>query len=183
VTLRERLEVVGIVALTVVSLGLGSRAILSGPRSVEGADLFRIEISSVDLTAGARATTFTAKDMMPGDSATASITVANSGRQSMAFGMSRGVVSAEGTALSEALVLTIKTVGSSCADYDGETLYDGPLAEAAFGENSDGHPLPAATAEILCFRAVLPLDTGNEVQGTATTVLLSFHASAQATSL
>ncbi len=175
-TLRERLEVVGIVALTVVSLGLGSRAILSGPQSVEGADMFHLEIASVDLTSGPRATTFTASGMAPGDSTTIAMTVANSGRNPMVFGMSRGVVSPGGSALAEALILTIKTVGSSCADFNGVTLSEGPLNEAAFGNQTDGQPLPAATAQILCFRAVLPLETGNELQGAATTVSMSFHA-------
>ena len=36
--------------------------------------------------------------------------------------MSHGPVSADAIALSGALILTIKTVGSSCIDYDGITL-------------------------------------------------------------
>lgn len=43
-----------------------------------------------------------------------------------------------------------------------------------------GRTLPAATAAILCFRAALPRDAGNALQGAVTAVTLSFGASKQA---
>jgi hypothetical protein len=75
------------------------------------------------------------------------------------------------------LLLTVKSVGSSCAAFDGETLYDGTLDAATIASADAGRSLPAASAEILCFRAFLPEDTGNDAQGGATTVTLAFAAS------
>lgn len=179
-TRRRRLSAPTIVGLTVVCLGLGSNAIMSCSQPADGGAPRRLEISSIDLTTGTRDAILEARGMVPGDAVTAAVTVTNSGRQPMTYAMSRGLVSAGGAALSAALVLTIKTIGSSCADYDGTTLFDGPLDEAAFGGEGNGRPLLAATAEILCFRAALPLDVDNALQGAATTATLSFGSSWQA---
>jgi len=177
---RERqLAALAILGLGVVCLGLGYDAI-SRSGSADGGDPARLETASIELTTGTGDATLSARGMAPGDGVTAAITVANSGRRPMTYAMSRGLVSAGGAALAAALILTIKTVGSSCADFDGTTLFDGPLDEAAFGTETNGRPLPGATAEILCFRATLPFDTGNALQGAATTVTLAFSAGSQA---
>jgi hypothetical protein len=173
------LEAITIVGLAVVSIGLGWNTIASGSRPRDAGDPHRLEVSSIDLTTGSRDATFSAQGMAPGDAYTTAITVANPGREAMTYTMSHDPVSTGGALLSAALLITIKTVGSSCADDDGTILYDGPLDAAAFGSQGNGRPLAAATAEILCFRAALPLDAGNELQGAATTVTLSFGASLQ----
>jgi hypothetical protein len=95
----------------------------------------------------------------------------------MTYAMSSGPVAAAESPLAEALLLTVRTIGSSCADADGAILYDGPLADAALGSSRSGRSLAAATAEILCFRALLPLDSGNALQGADATVSLTFVAS------
>jgi hypothetical protein len=94
--------------------------------------------------------------------------------------MSRGAVSVDGSALAAALVLTIKTIGSSCEDQDGTTLFDGPLDAADVGSEGNGRPLAAATAEILCLRVELPRDTDNKLQGAAATISLTFGSTRQA---
>lgn len=177
---RRGLKAFTIVGLAILCLGLGANAIMSGSRLAGGDDLRRLAISSIDLSTGTRDAILSARGMVPGDAVTAAVTVANSGRQPMAYAMSHGLVSAHGAALSAALVLTIKTIGSSCADDNGTTLFDGPLDEAAFGTEGNRRPLPAATAEILCFRVALPADADDGLQGGATTVPLSFGASSQA---
>jgi hypothetical protein len=179
-TRGRRLAALLIGALAVFCIGLGSKTIISGLRSAEVGDPAGIETSSIDLTTGGADATLSARGMLPGDAVTSAITIANSGRQPMTYAMSLGLASASGAALAGALVLTIKTVGSSCADFDGTTLFDGPLDQAAFGSQANGRSLPAATAEILCFRAALPCDTGNALQGAATTVTLTFGADLQA---
>jgi hypothetical protein len=179
-TRERRLTTLAIVGLGVLCLGIASKAIMSGSLSARGGDPLRLETTSIELTTGSGEATLSARDMAPGDMATAAITLANSGRQPMTYAMSLGLASASGAALAGALVLTIKTVGSSCADFDGTSLFDGPLDKAAFGSQANGRPLPAATAEILCFRAALPLDTGDALQGVATTVTLTFGADLQA---
>jgi hypothetical protein len=179
-TRGRRLAALLIGALAVFCIGLGSKTIISGLRSTEVGDPAGIETSSIDLTTRPGKATLSARVLAPGDAVAAAITITYSSREAMTYGMSSGLVSASGAALAGALVLTIKTVGSSCADFDGTTLFDGPLDQAAFGSQANGRPLPAATAEILCFRAALPLDTGNALQGAATTVTLTFGAGLQA---
>jgi len=177
VTRQRRLGSLAILGLGVLGLGLGYNAHSLSPSAGNPA---RLETASVELSTGTGDATLSARGMGPGDAVTAAITVSNSGRSPMTYGMSRALVSASGAALASALVLTIKTVGSSCADFDGVTLFNGPLNEAAFGSAAYGRPLPAATAEILCFRTALPFGTGNALQGSATTVTLTFNAGWQA---
>jgi hypothetical protein len=179
-TRELRLAPITIVGLTVVSVGLAWYAFMSGSVPADRDEPPGLDASSIDLATGTREGTISAYGMVPGDAITAAVTVANSGREPMTYVMRRGLISAGGTQLASALVLTIKTVGSSCADFDGTTLFDGPLDEAAFGSEGTGHPLPAATAEILCFRVALPADTPDALQGAATTVALSFRGSSQA---
>jgi hypothetical protein len=177
-TRERRLAVLTIVGLAVLCLGLASKAMLSGSFP-SGGDPLRLETSSVDLTAGPGEATLSARYMVPGDTSSAVITLANSGRQPISYAMSVGLVSAAGGPLAAALLLTVKTVGSSCADFDGAILFDGPLDQAAFGSDTNGRALPAATAEILCFRVELPVGTGNALQGATTTVAVSFSAGPQ----
>ena len=177
---ERRFSIFGMLGLGVLCLGLAYNAIISRSQPVDGRDQPRLDTSSIGLTTGTGNATLSAHDMAPGDAVTAPMTIANSGRQPMTYAMSPGLVSAGGAALAAALVLTVKTVGSSCDDFDGTTLFDGPLNKAAFGSEGNGRLLPAATADILCFRAELPLDAGDALQGAATTIALSFSASSQA---
>lgn len=176
-----RFQAFAIVGLTVVSLGVGSRAIVMGPQPVAGGDRTGIEVSSIDLAAPSPVATFQARGMVPGDTAKAVITIANPTGRPMGYSMSHGPVPAGGAAFAAALVLTIRTVGSSCNDFDGTVLYDGPLDEAAIGRLGGGRQIPAATAEILCFQALLPIEAGNELQGATTGITLAFNASSRAT--
>jgi hypothetical protein len=158
-------------------LGFSTRIIVSGLPDARGGDGAELETSSIDLVTGGGEATLGAHGMVPGDSVTAAVTVANSGSEPIAYTMSHGVVSAGGAALAAALILTIRSVGSSCADFDGTVLFDGPLNEAAIGSQSNARPLAAATAEILCLRTAMPLAAGNGHQGAATNVTLSFSVS------
>jgi hypothetical protein len=176
-TSRRGMAALALVGLMGLCLGLGLNIVVGNSGS---ADEVNLEISSIDLASGAGDATIWATNMMPGDTVATAVTVANSGRQPMNYAVSRGLVAADGAILSKALVLTIKTIGSSCADFDGTTLFDGPLDEAGFGNEGSGRSLPGATAEILCFRAALPLAADNQLQGLATTVSLSFGSIRQA---
>jgi hypothetical protein len=165
-----------IVGLAAVFVALGGNAVAacSPPATVEAPLL---QISSLDLAVGTRKAILSATNTVPGDETTAAVTVVNSSDRAMTYTMTRGDVTAGGAALSAALVLTIRTIGTSCADRDGSVLFDGPLDEAAIGSAEDARPLAAATAEILCFRATLPLDADDGYQGLATSVALTFSAS------
>lgn len=166
-----------IVGLAAVCLVFAWNVITARPPSVRGGNPPRMQISSIDLATGDRYAAISADSMVPGVDVTAAVTVVNSGREPTTYVMSRGPVSADGAELSAALLLTIRTVGSSCADFDGSILFDGHLDDAAIGSDGDRRPLAAATAEILCFRAALPLDASNALLGATTTVTLAFDAS------
>ncbi len=177
---RRRSAAVAIVGLALCA-GLGSIAMVTwSSRAGGGGDRHSLEISSIDLTTGTQGATLSARDMVPGDAVTAAVTVVNSSSQPMTYAMSSDLVSAGGAALAKALVLTIKTIGSSCPDFDGVTLFEGPVSEAAFGNDGAGRPLAPATADILCFRASLPIDADNELQGATSTFALVFDVSRQA---
>ena len=143
-------------------------------------DQHSLEISSIDLTTGAQEATLSARDMVPGDAVTAAVTVVNSSSQPMTYAMSSDLVSVGSAALAKSMVLTIKTIGSSCTEFDGTTLFEGPVSEATFGHDGEGRRLAAATADILCFRASLPIDADDELQGATSTVALVFDVSRQA---
>jgi hypothetical protein len=173
---RERwLAAFAVLGLGILCLALAYDA-FGRSRPAAGVEPTYFETSSIDLSSGTGNATLSATGMAPGDAVGAAITVSNSGARPMVYGMRLSLASAAGVALAAALDLTIKTIGSSCDDFDGTTLYDGRLAEAAFGSPVNGRPLPAATAEILCFRATLPVATGNAQQGTSTAVTLMFSA-------
>jgi hypothetical protein len=168
------------IALTAICVWLGWNVVASPGRPSDGGGRSGLRISSIDLATGTRDAVLSASDMMPGDQVTAEVTVVNSGSRAVTYTMRRGVSLVGGDALSAALTLTVKTVGSSCADFDGTTLYDGPLDSATLERDGSSRPLPAATAEILCFRVVLPPDVGNGSQGIAATVRLVFAPTAAA---
>ena len=174
-TRRRRLAAWVLAVLALVGLGVLARLLLFSHYTTEAHDL-QLQIATLDVSAGPGIAIVTAQDMAPGDVASAVFTVTNSSRTSFTYAMNHGAVSADGAPLGAALRLTIRAVGSSCADFDGSVLYTGPFDEAAFGDGSAGRELGAASADILCFRAELPIDAGNELQGTTSTVRLSFAA-------
>lgn len=177
---ERRLAVLAIIGLGIVGLGVAYSAITAQPRRPLGDHLVAIATATVELTTGTGSATLSAANMAPGDVVGAAITITNSGREAMAYGMSPGVISASGKALATALILTVRTVGSSCEDFDGTVLFEGPLGAAAFGNDGDSRLLAGATADILCLRASLPVDTGDALQGAATSVTLMFGADALA---
>ena len=179
---RGRLAVVTIVGLAFVCLGQAFMlmTIESSSSPDEAGESSGLETMSIDLATGGRDGTLSARDMVPGDTASGAVTVVNSGNRPLTYAMRQNLAPAAGAALAAALVLTIKSIGSSCADFDGAILYEGPLDKAAIGSDASGRSLAAATAEILCFRVELPIEADNALQRTATMVTLSFRTSWQA---
>jgi hypothetical protein len=173
---RRRITLAILGLWLMASIGLAYNALFSHSRQEDQTDPLKFPSSSIDLSAGAGEGILSADNMAPGDAVTAVMTITNSGPRDMTYAMSHRPVLSAGADLAAALVLTIKTVGTSCADFDGVTLYDGPLDAAAFGSAPNGRPLPAATAEILCLRAALPLETGDAQQSANTIVTLLFSA-------
>jgi hypothetical protein len=87
----------------------------------------------------------------------------------------------DGKGLNAQLTVTIKTLGTSCAAFDGTSLYSGALSAAGIGDVTAGaqagdRTLAAASSETLCFRATLPGATGNAYQGATTTATFTFES-------
>jgi hypothetical protein len=180
-TAAQSVAAATIVGVSAICVWLLSTA-LSPSRPVDGDRPNRLAISSIDLATGSQDAVFSARDLVPGDSASAAITVVNSGAETLRYAIHGGRVSAGSPALAAALILTVRAVGSSCPAFDGDLLYEGSPDALAAGDGVGGRLLPAATAEILCFRASLALDAGNDLQGLTTTVVVSFDASIETAS-
>jgi Camelysin metallo-endopeptidase len=131
----------------------------------------------------------TYSNMQPGDSVTNSIVVTNSGNATLRYAISSAATNVDGKALKDQLTLTIKTIdvttpGTPCDNFDGTQLYTGDLDSTAgklVGDNTQGaqagdRSLAGSANETLCFRASLPLSTGNAYQGATTTATFTFDS-------
>ena len=123
----------------------------------------------------------TSANMMPGDTVAGSLVVTNSGTGQLRYAMTSASTNADAKALMNQITLTVKTLGTSCAVFDGTSLYSGALSAAAFGNPAQGaqagdRTLNGAANETLCFQANLPAATGNAFQGATTTTTFTFSA-------
>ena len=121
---------------------------------------------------------FTVDPIMPGDSLTAALTVDNTGTAELRYAMSTTASSA----LGDALTVEVKTLGTSCAAFDGTsvrsvTALDGAaIGLAAQGDDTGDRVLAAVTSETLCFRVALPFTAPNALQGLTSDVTFTFAA-------
>ena len=81
------------------------------------------------------------------------------------------------------LSLTVKTIGTNCATFDGTQLFSGTLGASAAiignpapGADAGDRNLNSAASEVLCFRLTLPIGTGNAYQGASSTTTFTFDA-------
>jgi spore coat-associated protein N len=168
---------VGLIAGS-LSAGALSLALFTSTAAVSGN---AFTAGTIVLGAAPATAALTATNLMPGDIVNGSITVTNSGTAQLRYAMSSTSTNADAKALRDQLQLTVKSAGTSCAAFDGTTLYTGALSAAAFGSNAAGaqagdRTLNAAANEVLCFRATLPAATGNAFQGATTTATFTFDA-------
>jgi Camelysin metallo-endopeptidase len=123
----------------------------------------------------------TSSALMPGDNVNGTLVVSNSGTGQLRYAMSSSSTNTDGKGLATQMTLTIKTLGTSCATFDGTSVYTGSLSAAAFGSNAQGaqagdRSLAAGASETLCFRASLPLSSGNGYQNATTTTTFTFDS-------
>ena len=117
--------------------------------------------------------------MLPGDSVSGSVQV-RARDLPLRYALTSSTTGAVRSALAEAVVLVIRSEGTSCVSGDGDVMYSGPLPTAAFGDASPGQQegdrvLAAGRDEVLCFEAVLPATTGNALQATSATSTLTLR--------
>jgi len=173
---RGRRGILAIVlGLSAVSLGAGmfSLAIFTDTAASTGT----FASGTIDI-ATTPAVAFTVGAMVPGDVTTQALTITNSGTAELRYSLTTTATNT----LGDSLTLTIRTLGTGCAAFDGtgvlaETTLDG----AAFGSPTQGpdsgdRTLAAAASEVLCFRVSLPLATDDGLQGSSSSATFTFDA-------
>ena len=136
---------------------------------------------SVDLTASPATAAIGFTNMMPGDTANGTLTIANAGASQLRYAMTSVSTNTDLKNLRDAITLEIRTVGTSCAAFDGTVVYSSTLGAAAFGSTTAGNQLGDRTlnggvSEVLCLRASLPSGTTSTYQSAATTTTFTFTA-------
>ena len=172
---RRRGVLALLLALTTVSLGAGlfSLAIFTDSASSSGT----FSSGTVDITSSP-SVLVTVNNMVPGDTNTQALTIANAGTASLRYALSTTAT----TLLGDTLTLEIKTVGTGCTAFDGTSVLAATVLDgAAVGSPTQGaqagdRTLAAASNEVLCFRVALPLATGNTLQGLSSSVVFTFDA-------
>lgn len=181
-TRRRRRRVVGLLlvlaAIGTIGAASFSLALYTSTAAVDG-NVFTS--GTIILGTNPATALLTAGAMMPGDTVSGSLVVSNTGTGQLRYAMTSSSTNTDGKGLMNQMTLTVKTLGTSCAIFDGTSLYTGTLASAAFGNPAAGaqagdRTLNAASNETLCFQAALALSTGNAFQGATTTTTFSFSA-------
>ena len=167
-------------ALTLVSLGAtaSSLALFTDAKTVT-ANTFTA--GTIVLGVSPVTALLTAGTLMPGDNINGTLVMSNSGTGALRYSMTSASTNADGKALAGQMTLAVKTLGTSCAAFDGTSLYSGALGSALLGNPVAGadagdRALAAGVSETLCFRASLPGATGNAFQGATTTTTFTFAA-------
>ena len=173
---------------TFAALATGATLAVFTDQDSVGANTFTTASLSLQVSPASAAVTFSG--MVPGDSVTNPIVVTNpAGSGALRYAMSSTATDADGKALKDLLVLTVKTIdvttpGTPCDNFDGTQLYTGDLdstdgkiiGDSAQGAQAGDRSMAVNTAETLCFRVNLPLATGNGAQSATTTATFTFDA-------
>jgi predicted ribosomally synthesized peptide with SipW-like signal peptide len=174
--MRASLPIIaGLIVLSVVSTTMA----IFTDQVVVGSNTF--STATVDISATPASSFISFTSMLPGDTVTQPLTVSNSGTADFRYAATSTATNPDGKNLAGAINLIVKTQGTSCSAFDGTTLYSGALNGFAFGNPAPGNQsgdrtLTAGSSEVLCFRASLPIGTGNTYQNATTTFSVTFDA-------
>jgi predicted ribosomally synthesized peptide with SipW-like signal peptide len=172
---QQRLAMAALAVLTAVSLGAGATSLAIFTDSSASTGTFTS--GTIDITSNPTVA-FTVSAMMPGDDNTQALTIANAGTGALRYSLTTVATNV----LGDTLTLTVKTLGTDCATFDGTTVLAATALDgAAIGSPTQGadagdRVLAAASSEVLCFRVSLPLATGNASQGISSSVTFTFDA-------
>ena len=139
------------------------------------------DLGAIDLRDAPDNAVMTFATMAPGDAIVQPLTLSNAGPLALRYALTTSATDADGLALRDRLLLTVWRKGSGpCSSGDAGVLYGpGPLSRATVGDPAQRQQagdrlLAAGAAEVLCFRAELPLATGNAYQGAVTSATFAF---------
>jgi predicted ribosomally synthesized peptide with SipW-like signal peptide len=181
------LLLIGALALSLVSVGAGawSLALFTSTADVTSNTF---TTGTIVISTSPTSALISFSNMFPGDSVTAPLTVSNGGSGQLRYAMTSSSTNTDTKALRDQLTLTVKakdTDTSGCGNFNGATLYTGAISGAYFGSTNPGADSGDRTLnvnpasgwnEILCFRASLPIGTGNAFQNATTTTTFTFTA-------
>jgi spore coat-associated protein N len=179
---RRRRRLTTLLALSLVSASVGagalSLAVFTDSKAIAGN---AFTTGTIILGVNPASALLTSANMMPGDTLNGTLVVSNGGTGALRYAMTSASTNTDAKGLMNQLTLTVKTLGASCAAFDGTSIYTGTIASAVFGDPTQGaqagdRTLAAAASETLCFRATLPLATGNALQNATTTTTFTFQA-------
>jgi Camelysin metallo-endopeptidase len=172
---RRRGVLALLLGLTTISLGAGmfSLAIFTDSSASTGT----FATGTIDITSSP-SVAFSVSGMVPGDTTTQALTIANAGTASMRYAMT---AEAPDT-LGGTLTLEVRTQGTDCATFDGASVLAATVLDgASFGSPNQGpdtgdRTLAAAASEVLCFRVHLPIGADDSVQGATSDATFTFDA-------
>jgi hypothetical protein len=158
-----------------------SLAVFTDSQAVDG-NVFTT--GTIDISVAPATAILTATTMMPGDTVNGSAVVTNAGTAQLRYSITGIATNPDTRGLASQITVTIRTLGTSCALWDGTQLYSGVVGYATTnlvgsptqGFQAGDRTLNASANETLCFRATLPLGTGNAYQGATTTMTFTFDA-------
>lgn len=132
--------------------------------------------------------TLSISPLMPGDTITDDVVVANDGTAQLRYSISTATTDPDTKALRDALTLNVRTIdvttpATPCDNFDGTLLYSGAMgaATAAVGSPTQGaqagdRVLNGLSNETLCFRLGLPLATANVYSAATAVTTFTFDA-------
>jgi hypothetical protein len=172
---RRRGVLALLLGLTTISLGAGmfSLAIFTDTDSSTGT----FQAGTIDINSNPTVA-FTVSGMVPGDTDTQAMTISNDGTASLRYALT----TAASNTLGDTLTLTVKTLGTSCAAFDGATVLAATALDGATigsptqGPDAGDRTLAAAASEVLCFRVTLPIGADDTLQGATSSATFTFDA-------
>jgi hypothetical protein len=189
---RRRMVAMLLVALTAGTIGAASfsLAIFTSTATV-GANAFTT--GTIILGVAPASAIFTSANMMPGDAVPAgvpgqAVTVSNTGTGALRYAISGLSTDADGKHLNTQLLIIVRqpdgNAGSSCTLMTGNSLFNAVVPTAGLnmvgdptqGNQAGDRTLAAGTSETLCFKASLPIGTGNAYQAATSTYTFTFQA-------
>ena len=176
--LRRRRRSLAILWVIALALGLGAGSVsLATYVDTDGSSGGFVS-GTVTLALSPTTSLVSMSGMVPGNQVVAPVTVQNTGTLNLRYAMTASATDADGKHLRDVLNLTIER-RTGCGGAVLETLYDGPIGAALYGDPRPGadagdRALATSSSEVLCFRATLPIDTDPLYASASTTVTLTF---------
>jgi hypothetical protein len=189
---RRRRNLIGLlfVAATVATIGAASFSLATFTSTATvGANAFTTGTIILGVTPATAI--FTSGSMLPGDSVPAgvpgqAVTVNNTGTGALRYAISGVSTDADSKHLNTVLLITVRqpdgNAGSSCTLMTGNQLFSAVVPTGGVNMVGDSTPgnqagdrtLAAGTTETLCFKASLPIGTGNAFQASTSTYTFTF---------